>query len=195
MTPRCGASLTGIAHTFPFFRAPQVWLNEVSNSLLPPWSCWHLSPFSGLPLLASTPLPPRRLLCPVPLSPVLSAPCFCCAPPRPTTAQYTLRPLVLQSTAGLALVGLLPFGLVGNGFWAPGCSAWSSAQWVTAGHYAQWLAIMLFFKFINVPSVQAIPILGLQGKLLVYEITIVTLRLASLAAGVLLLESDVAAIA
>ena len=187
------ALLRGVAHRyrdFPFFRAPQIWLNEVSYGAPTLLLAALLGPAAaGFYTIAT-----RALALP---SSVVAGAVGTVFLPRAAEANHrseTLRPLILQSTAGLALVGLLPFGLV-VGFGPRLFGLVFGPEWVTAGHYAQWLAIMLFFKFINVPSVQAIPILGLQGKLLVYEITIVTLRLASLAAGALLLKSDVAAIA
>jgi O-antigen/teichoic acid export membrane protein len=187
------ASLRGVAQRycdFPFFRAPQIWLNEVSNAA----PALLLATFVGPAAAGFYIIATRALGLP---SSVVAGAVGTVFLPRAAEADHRsemLRPLILQSTAGLALVGLLPFGLV-VGFGPPLFGLVFGPEWVTAGHYAQWLAVMLFFKFINVPSVQAIPILRLQGKLLAYEITIVTLRLASLAAGVLLLKSDVAALA
>lgn len=187
------ASLRGVAHRyrdFQLFRAPQIWLNEASYAAPALLLATLLGPAAaGFYIIAT-----RALALP---SSVVAGAVGTVFLPRAAEANHraeTLRPLILQSTAGLALAGLLPLALV-VGFGPRLFALVFGPEWVTAGHYAQWLAIMLFFKFINVPSVQAIPILGLQGKLLVYEITIVTLRLASLAAGVLLLKSDVAAIA
>jgi O-antigen/teichoic acid export membrane protein len=187
------ASLRGVAQRycdFPFFRAPQIWLNEVSNAAPALLLATLVGPAAaGFYIIAT-----RALGLP---SSVVAGAVGSVFLPRAAEANHRsemLRPLILQSTAGLALVGLLPFGFV-VGFGPALFGLVFGPEWVTAGHYAQWLAVMLFFKFINVPSVQAIPLLGLQGKLLVYEITIVTLRLASLAAGVLSLKSDVAAIA
>jgi hypothetical protein len=68
-------------------------------------------------------------------------------------------------------------------------------EWTAAGQYAPWLAVWLYFEFVSLPSVQAIPFLGLQGQLLAYEVVVITLRAASLAFGALVLQSDLAAIA
>ncbi len=175
---------------FPLFRAPQVWLNTVSRSL----PTLMLAAFVGPTAVGYFAIANR----------VLGLPARCISGavgtvflPRITEASHraeNLRPLIVKGTAGLAVAGLLPFGLI----IAFGPSLFGlvfGAQWVAAGHYARWLAIVLYFGFINVPSVQAIPVLGLQGQLLVYEIVAGSLRAVSLAFGALVLRSDLAAIA
>jgi O-antigen/teichoic acid export membrane protein len=187
------ASLRDVAYRyrdFPLFRAPQVWLNAVSHGIPPLMLAALLGPAAaGFYTIA------RRVLG-LP-STLVSGAVGTVFLPRIAEASHRserLRPLIVKGTAGLALVGVLPFGtVIAVGPWLFGFVF--GADWVTAGHYARWLAIMLYFNFINIPSVQAIPLLGLQGQLLVYEIVVVILRVASLAAGMLVLGSDLAAIA
>jgi O-antigen/teichoic acid export membrane protein len=175
---------------FPLFRAPQVWLNTVSRSL----PTLMLAALLGPAAVGYFAIANRVLGLPGSLVSGAVGTVFL---PRITQASHRsekLRPLILKGTAGLALAGLLPFGVViAFGPWL--FAAVFGAQWVAAGHYARWLAIVLYFGFINVPSVQAIPLLGLQGQLLAYEIVAGSLRVASLAIGALVLHSDLAAIA
>jgi hypothetical protein len=92
------------------------------------------------------------------------------------------------------LVGFVPFASVVA--FGPGLFSFVfGAEWEAAGIYARWLSLWLYCVFVAVPSVQAIPILGLQGHFLVYEVAVTTLRVISLATGALVLRSDVAAIA
>lgn len=175
---------------FPLFRAPQVWLNTVSQAI-PTLMLAALVGPAGAGFYAIA----RRVLgLPAALVSGAVGTVFL---PRIAEANHRserLRPLILKGTAGLALVGLLPFGaVIAFGPWLFGLVF--GADWTAAGEYARWLSVMLYFRFINVPSVQAIPLLGLQGQLLLYEVVVVTLRVASLAFGAIVLGSDIAAIA
>ncbi len=175
---------------FPLFRAPQVWLYAASQNLPTLLLAALLGPAAvGFYTIA------RRVVG-LPVS-LVSGAVGTVILPRIAEASHRseqLRPLILKGTAGLGLVGLLPFGLVvAFGPWLFRLAF--GGEWVTAGEYARWLAIMLYSSFVNVPAVQAIPVLGLQGPLLLYEIVAVGLRIASLALGALLLQSDLLAIA
>lgn len=105
-----------------------------------------------------------------------------------------LQPQLIKATAYLALLGLLPFGVVIiTGPWL--FSLVFGSEWVVAGEYARWLAVLIYFQFINVPCIQAIPVLGLQGYKLVYEILSTTVYAGTIAYGAFILESDILAIA
>ncbi|WP_239025362.1 lipopolysaccharide biosynthesis protein [Rhodoligotrophos defluvii] len=102
--------------------------------------------------------------------------------------------LVALATLALAVIGLAPFGLVAL-FGPTLFSLVFGGEWAEAGEYARWMAIMAFFSFVNGPAVKAMPVLGLQRFLLLYEIGIVAGRLFSLALGVFALGSDVYTVA
>jgi len=105
-----------------------------------------------------------------------------------------LRPLILKATAGLALIGLFPYGFL----IAFGPSIFSfvfGVEWSMAGEYARWLSIWLFFMLVNGPCIQAIPLLGLQAQFLVYEVILIAVSTASLAFGAIILKSDIIAVA
>lgn len=105
-----------------------------------------------------------------------------------------LRRLLLKGTGLLAVAGIVPFGLVAVS--GPSLFRWVfGAAWAPTGEYARWLAIWLFFGFLNRPSVAAIATLSLQGFYLVYEIGSVVLRAAAIYAGFAWFHSDVAAVA
>ena len=43
-------------------------------------------------------------------------------------------------------------------------------EWMKAGIYAQWMSIALFFYYICRPAIAAIPVIGIQKELLVWEV-------------------------
>jgi O-antigen/teichoic acid export membrane protein len=69
------------------------------------------------------------------------------------------------------------------------------AEWEIAGEYARWLSLSSYLAFIAVPTLSAVPLMGLQGQLLAYEIGTTAVKAGALAVGALYLHSDVAAIA
>lgn len=99
-----------------------------------------------------------------------------------------------RSTGLLAMLGLLPVVLLC--MFAPSAFAVVFGEaWRGAGSYCQWLAIFYFFNFINKPAVAAIPVLGIQGGLLKYEIASTAAKLGALYAGFRWFDSDLVAVA
>ena len=102
--------------------------------------------------------------------------------------------LIVRATAGLAAVGALPFLVV----IVAGPFLFSfifGEKWHTAGVFAQWLSLWLFFQYINKPAVSAIPSLKLQGGLLVYEVFSTGTKVLALWIGFTYFNSEVAAVA
>jgi O-antigen/teichoic acid export membrane protein len=175
---------------FAFYRTPQVWLNSASVSIPSLILAAALGPAAaGFYAIARTVLS-------LPIS-LISNAVGTVFLPRLVEAAHgceKLRPLIIKSTVGLALVGLLPFGIVIIfGPWL--FSLTFGVAWNMAGEYARWLSLWIYFSFINVPSVQAIPLLDLQGRLLAYEVIVVFLRTGSLLLGVMAFKSELTAIA
>ncbi|MDH2373877.1 oligosaccharide flippase family protein [Cobetia sp. 3AK] len=102
--------------------------------------------------------------------------------------------LFLKATFLLATIGLAPFSLIvvfGSSFFA----FIFGTEWGTSGEYAQWMAVWLYFGFVNRPSVAAIPVLKMQGYFLVYEVFSVILRVVSIIIGFYVFNSGLVAIA
>lgn len=92
--------------------------------------------------------------------------------------------LLIKGVAGLALVGLVPFGLVVLA--GPWLFAWVfGAEWAVAGEFARWLALAEYTIFLSRPCTVAVPALALQGRFLLFEVTSTGLRVAALLAGAL----------
>ncbi|MFO7865560.1 MAG: oligosaccharide flippase family protein [Candidatus Aminicenantes bacterium] len=176
-------------YDFPLYRAPQVFINAVSQNL----PVVMLAAFFG-PASAGFYAICRRVLgMPSRLIGTSVGSVFY---PRITEASHKgedLTKLIFKTTLGLGAIGFAPFALVvAFGPWLFGFVFGS--EWVVAGEYARWLALWLFFGFINRPSVASIPVLGLQGVFLIYEIASVLLRTGALIVGFYLLKNDVLAI-
>lgn len=190
---RYAVSLIEVAYRyrdFPLYRAPTDWLTFFSHSMPPIMLATFLGPAAaGFYVLA------RRVLA-VPSIIIARAfeTVFFPSLVEASHQSEKLRPSILKSTAALALIGLAPFGMVvAFGPWL--FSFVFGAEWVSAGRYASWLAVWLYFSFINGPSTSAIPILNLQGHFLVFEVVVFFVRTALLAFGAQILVSDIAAVA
>lgn len=175
---------------FPLYRAPQVALNALSQSL----PILMLASFFGPAAAGFYTL--GKTVMGVP-STLIGGAVGSVFYPRITEAAHAgenLFRLLLKSTAAMSAVGIAPFGIVII------CGPWLFSnifgnEWVVAGEYARWLAIWLYFGFLNRPSVTAIATLGLQGFFLIYEIISVCLRVTALYFGFIIFQNDIMAIA
>jgi O-antigen/teichoic acid export membrane protein len=182
-----------VAHNyrdFPLYRAPQVVISAISQNI----PTLLLAMFFG-PVPAGFYALSRRVL-QFPSSLVSQSVGTVFLPRIAEAARRGegLRPYIIKATGGLALVGLLPFGAIIS----LGPLLFRlifGAEWSTAGEYARWMGLWLFFTFMNVPSVQATPLMGLQRGMLIFEVLVLGLRVGALAFGAFGLASDVAAIA
>ncbi|MCB5175364.1 lipopolysaccharide biosynthesis protein [Microvirga lenta] len=175
---------------FPLFRAPHDWLNGLSHNI----PSLMLAALVG-PVAAGFYVLSYRVVS-LPIT-VISAAVGTVFLPRIAEASHRserLRPLLLKGTAALAAVGLLPFGIMIA--FAPWLfSLVFGAEWTAAGDYARWLSLWFYIVFIGSPAYQAIPILGLQGHLLAYEIVVLALRTSALAVGAFVYQDGTVAVA
>jgi O-antigen/teichoic acid export membrane protein len=176
-------------YDFPLYRAPQVFINAISQGL----PVLMLAAFFG-PASAGFYAICRRVLN-MP-STLIGKSVLDVFYPRITDAAHkgeNLTLLILKATMAMAGVGFIPFALVvAFGPWLFGYIF--GTEWITAGEYARWLALWLFFAFINRPSVASIPVMQVQGYFLVYEIFSVVLRIITLVVGCYLFKDDILAI-
>jgi O-antigen/teichoic acid export membrane protein len=184
------AALARQYYDFPLYRAPQVLINSISQSLPILVLAALVGPAAaGFYTLGKTVMGVPALLVGKAVQDVFY--------PRITEAAHrgeSLRGLIVKATAGLAAVGLVPFGLiVAFGPWM--FELVFGSEWRGAGEYARWLAIWFFFGFLNRPSVAAIATLSLQGFFLAFEVLSVVLRVAALFVGFVWYGNDLVAIA
>ena len=81
----------------------------------------------------------------------------------------SITPLISKSTVWLALTGFIPLILMLI-FGQEIFTYVFGDKWHRSGEYAQWLSIALFVQYIGRPAIAAIPVLGIQRELLIWEI-------------------------
>lgn len=189
---RSPKSLWEVAKTykdFPIYRAPQVTLNALSQSL----PIIMLASFSGPAAAGFYTLGKTVVGMPSTLIGQSVASVFY---PRITEAVHAgedLYKLLTRATMTMAIVGIFPFSLIILlGPWI--FSLVFGEKWAMAGEYARWLSFWLYFAFLNRPTVAAIPSLGLQKFFLLYEISSVAFRVFAIIVGIAVFESDIYAI-
>jgi O-antigen/teichoic acid export membrane protein len=187
-TPSEGASASAMAlarrhQDFPLFRAPLMLINTVSQNL----PTLVLAAFFGAAAAGFFTLCKQALSMPTQLIGKSVADVYY---PRLAQAIQRREPvtgMLAKATAGLALVGLVPFALVfGAGPWL--FALVFGPAWETAGEFARWLALAEYTIFITRPCSVAVPALALQGRFLIFEALSTGLRVAALLSGALLLE-------
>lgn len=174
---------------FPLYRAPQVTLNAFSQSLPVLMLATFFGPTSaGFYALGKSVMGMPSTLIGQAVGNVFY--------PRITDATRSgenLHSLLLRATLAMAAIGVVPFGVV-VAFGPSLFTVVFGDQWHVAGEYARWVAIWLFFGFLNRPSVAAIPALGMQDSFLLYEVVSTILRALTILVGFVIFEDDVIAI-
>lgn len=117
--------------------------------------------------------------------------------PRIATAaqeKQKIMPMIVKATFYLALVGLIPYGLVV--LFGPWLFEFVFGQdWAIAGEYARWVSLWSFFNFINRPSVQSLPVMSAQKFQLIFTVGRLILTSLGLIAGFYIFQSDMVAVA
>lgn len=175
---------------FPLFRAPQNFISAASQSL----PVIMLAAYFGSTAAGFFTLAKMIMMMPTTL---VGKAVYDVFYPRITEAAHNGEDLprkIMWATSVLFVVGIIPFGIVVvYGPWI--FSLVFGAEWGVAGEYARWLALFYLFNFINNPSVSAVPVLGIQRGLLVYELFSTGAKVIGLVAGFYWFESDILAVA
>lgn len=177
-------------YDFPLFRAPEVFLNGLSQSLPILMLTIFFGPASaGFYSICKTVLNLPSQLIGKSVGDVFY--------PRVAEAannNENLTRLIKKATISLALIGIVPFGVVIIfGPWLFNIAFGS--DWINAGEYARWIALWSFFAFINLPSVRSLPVLSAQAFQLKYTIFMLITRIIMLGIGYYAFSSDKIAIA
>ena len=174
---------------FPVYRAPQNFINAVSQGL----PVLLLASLSGAAAAGFYSLARTVLILPVNLVANSVGEVFY---PHVTEAFHQHKkqaPLIIKATMVLGFISAAPFAIVF--LIGPWLFGWVfGSDWVLAGEYASWLSLMMFFNFINKPSVAAIPVLGLQRGLLIYEVFSTGAKLLALYLGFVVFDDALLAI-
>jgi O-antigen/teichoic acid export membrane protein len=170
---------------FPLYRTPQIFINSASQSLPVLMLASLFGPAAaGFYALARTVIGMPATLIAESVGTVF----YPQIAEAHSQGKSCFKP-VATATMALAAVGLIPFGLIMLfGPWL--FQLVFGTQWALAGVYARWLAFMYYFNFINRPTVSAIPVLGLQKGLLIYEIFSTGTKILALYFGLIIYKSD-----
>ncbi|WP_419655470.1 polysaccharide biosynthesis protein [Desulfosarcina variabilis str. Montpellier] len=177
-------------YDFPLYRAPQILINAVSQNL----------PILMLSAIFSPTSAGYYVIC----KRVLSIPSTLIAKSFGNvfyvniveSAQNgrNLTKPIIEATIWLAAIGFVPFILLI--IFGPCLFGFVFGNdWVTAGEYARWLSIMMFFFFVNKPCVAAVPVLGLQRGLLLYELFSTGAKFVAIFMGFVLFNDEKIAVA
>lgn len=177
-------------YEFPLYRAPQTLINAASQSL----PILMLAAFFGPESAAYYTL--GKMVMGIP-SVLIGKSVGDVLYPRIVDAMHneeSISEVIIKATNSLALIGLLPFGLIiVFGPWL--FSKVFGSDWFVAGEYAQWLALFFFFNFINRPSVVAVSVLGIQKGLLLYELLSTSAKVIGILIGFHYFKNDMIAVA
>lgn len=175
---------------FPLYRAPQRLINAASQSLPVLMLSALFGPASaGFYTLGKMTMGIPSLLVGKAVTDVFY--------PRITEAAHNgenLSKHIFQATSILLALAILPFGVI-TLFGPSLFSIVFGQDWATAGEYARWLALFFLFNFANKPSVAAVPVLGIQRGLLIYEIFSTGGKVIGLFLGFYWFNSDIYAVA
>lgn len=192
-TSKSSYTVWGIArryNDFPKYRAPQSFINAVSQSL----PVILLASFFGPASAGFYAIGRTVLSMPVQLIGKSVGDVFY---PRIAEADKrgeNISALINKATSSLALLGILPFGaVIVLGPWL--FAFVFGEEWITAGEYARWIAFWAFSSFIARPSIVSLPVLSAQKFHLVYTIIMLLVWSASLAIGFYVFSSDDLAVA
>jgi O-antigen/teichoic acid export membrane protein len=190
---RAKVNLYGLAkryRDFPIYRTPQRFLNTAAQNL----PVLLLASLFGPSAVAFYTLGKKVLVLPSMLiGDALSRVYY----PHITELARHKRNLtrsLLKATGSLMMLGIIPFGVV-IAFGPFLFGLVFGTEWVKAGEYARWLALWMYFMFLNRAVVAAIPVLSIQAFFLVYEVTSVIMRAGAISIGFFVYSDDIVAIA
>lgn len=175
---------------FPLFRAPHQFLNSITSNL----PLLLLTSFFGPAAAGFFSIGRTVLGVPSTLIGKSVGDVFYPRVSKAVNNNEKIAPLIKKSTIYLALVGIIPYGIIIL-FGPILFSLVFGAEWVTAGKYAQLLAVWIYMDFLRLPSVNTLPVLEKQNFLLLFTILLLTIQTAAFLVGYYVFNSDILAIA
>lgn len=175
---------------FPLYRAPQMMISALSEGL----PVLILGSVMGAAAAGYYALAALALQAPVSLIGKSVDNVFYPAFQAHARQEGPLAKTFLRVVGGLALIGLPLFAIVVL-FGQPLFALVFGAEWARAGEYASWLAVWLYFMFVNRPCIGATSVLKMQRTFLIHTIFTLAARAVALLAGVWYFSNDLIAIA
>ncbi|PAE25790.1 lipopolysaccharide biosynthesis protein [Bacillus sp. 7894-2] len=175
---------------FPVFRAPEVFINAVSQGL----PVLMLTSFFGPASAGFYSLGRTVLAIPSQLIGKSVGDVFYPRISEAANNGENLFKLIKKATLILGIIGIIPFGLI-IAFGPALFSFIFGPEWKEAGGYARWIALWVLFVFMNGPSIKALPVLSAQAFHLKFTTFGLIIRLIALSIGYFIFMSDYVAIA
>lgn len=177
-------------YDFPLYRAPEEFLNAVSNGL----PILMLTAFFGPASAGFYSIVRSVMSIPSQLIGKSVGDVFYPRIAEALNNNEDLTKLISKATLALAGVGIIPYGIII--FFGPSMFSFIfGSEWVVAGEYARWIAMWSYVAFMNRPSVKALPVLNAQRFQLIYTTFMLITRLSVLAITYYIFSSDIIAVA
>ena len=177
-------------YDFPVYRAPEVFINSISNSL----PVLILSSFFGVASAGFYTIGRTVLSIPTRIIGKAVGDVFYPHITEVANKGKDVSRIIIKATCAMAGIGIVPFGLIIL-FGPKIFSLVFGNEWVIAGEYARWIALWSYFAFINRPSVHALPVLKAQKFHLIYTIIMLISRVIALTYGYLIYSDDLISVA
>lgn len=176
-------------YDFPMYRAPQTFLNSISQGLPILMLTVFFGPTSaGFYTIGRTALSIPERLIGKSVGDVFY--------PRITEAANNkddVAGIIKKATLIMTGVALIPFGTVI--LFGPFLFSFVFGDdWIMAGEYARWISLLSFARFVNRPSLQSLPSLNALKFNLIYTMVILITGIASLAVGYYIFSSELMAV-
>jgi O-antigen/teichoic acid export membrane protein len=175
---------------FPMYRAPEVFINAISQTL----PVLALTTFFGPVAAGFYSIGKKVLEMPSQLIGNSVGDVFY---PRISEASHNkedIKKILKKATLSLAAIGIFPFGVII--LFGPSLFNFVfGSDWLMAGEYARWIAVWSYFGFMNIPSIKTLPVIGEQKFHLHFSIVTIITRLIALTIGGYMLKNDVIAVA
>lgn len=189
-TPNSILDLAKNYSDFPIYRAPQVFIAAITQSM----PILMLTALFGPAAAGFYAIGNRVLGLPSQLIGKAVGDVFYPRIAEAAQKSESISKLLIKATLSMAVVGFIPFGLViifGPVFF----SFVFGEGWGVAGVYASWMALWSYALFISKPSIKTLPVLSAQRFHLFFTIINIAVRGSALIIGGYVFESDVIAIA
>jgi len=174
---------------FPIYRAPETFLNMASEGVPTLMLSVFFGPaYAGFYSIGKTTLSlPERLI-----GQAIGDVFY----PRITEAvnnKEDAGEIIKKTTLLVTALGLFPFGLVI--LFGPYIFSFIFGnEWVVAGEYARWIALWSYTRFMNRPSIRALPAFNALRFNLIYTIIMIIVNLSAFISGYCIFSSDIAAV-
>lgn len=175
---------------FPLYRAPQVFINAVSQGL----PVLLFASLFGPAVAGFYSLGRQALNTPVQLLGTAVQDVFYPKVNELAKEKKKITPIIVKAVLGLFAIGIIPFGtIIIFGPWI--FSFIFGNEWFTSGEYARWIALVSLFMLITRPIIVTIPVLKIQGKFLFIEIIGTVGKVGAIFIGVYYFDQAIYAVA